>query len=143
MKHSLLIVVLSVILSSASSAEAQKRRVPAKSDKPQTVSQKSREAGNFAVVIDESLAVLRVKPSLFSDSVQRMRRGRKIQILDRREADGVMFYKVTAPPNNSGWVQSEAVFGSFRRGDDERLAKLVQASSGFDQIEIGMQFLEI
>lgn len=143
MKYSLLIVVLSIFTAFTLQVEAQKRRVPVKSSKSQTVSQKSGETGNSAVVIDESLAVLRIKPSLFSDSIQRMRRGRKIRILDRREADGVMFYKVTAPPNNFGWVQSEAVFGSFRRGDDERLAKLVQASTGFDQIEIGMQFLEI
>jgi hypothetical protein len=40
-------------------------------------------------------------------------------------------------------VQSESVFGKFRRGDDERLARLVQASEGFDQIEIATQFLEI
>ncbi len=143
MKYPLLVVFLAVISVFTSTVEAQKRRVSAKSDRPPTVPQKVKEPGNSAVVIDEKLAVLRMKPGLFSDSIQRMRRGRKIQILDSREADGVMFYRVSAPPNNHGWVQSEAVFGKFRRGDDERLAKLVQASGGFDQIEIGMQFLEL
>ena len=143
MKLPQMVVFLSFLAILTLHVEAQKRRVPGKPSKPPINSQKSAGTGNSAVVIDETLAVLRVKPSLFSDSIQRMRRGRKIQILDSREADGVMFYKVSAPPNNFGWVQSEAVFGKFRRGDDERLAKLVQASEGFDQIEIGMQFLEV
>lgn len=99
-----------------------------------------RAAGNSAIVIDETLSVLRVRPSLFAESSQRMRRGRKVQILESRQADGVTFYRVSAPPQNSGWVQSEAVFGKFRRGDDERLARLVQASDGFDQLEIAEIF---
>ncbi len=143
MKYPLLVVFLSVILALTSSVEAQKRRVSSNSKKTPFDAQKSKEIGNTAVVIDEKLAVLRVKPSLFSDSIQRMRRGRKVQIVDSREADGVIFYRVSAPPNNYGWVQSEAIFGKFRRGDDERLARLVQASDGFDQIEIAAKFLEI
>ncbi|HEX8286532.1 MAG TPA: hypothetical protein VF556_00965 [Pyrinomonadaceae bacterium] len=122
--------------------EAQKRRPVTRTSvasKPQI----SKTAGSSGVVIDESLAVLRVRPSLFADSVQRMRRGRKVQILDERQSDGVTFFRVSAPPVNSGWVQAEAVFGKFRRGDDERLAKLVQASSGFDQLEIAAKFLEM
>jgi ribosomal protein L18E len=57
-------------------------------------------------------------------------------------ADGVMFYRVMVPPGSSGWVQADAVTGRFRRGDDERLAKLIQASEGFEQIERAMLFLE-
>ena len=95
------------------------------------------------MVIDETLSVLRAKPSLFADSVQRMRRGRKIQILGVAEADGVKFYKVAAAPAGSGWVQADAVFGKFRGGDAERLARLVQASSGFDQIELATSFFDL
>jgi hypothetical protein len=101
------------------------------------------EAGKNAVVIDETLSVLRSKPSLFSDSIQRMRRGRKVQILAVAEADGVKFYKVTAPPAHTGWVQADAVFGKFRAEDEKRLATFVQASSGFEQIEVAVQFLEL
>ncbi len=36
----------------------------------------------------------------------------------------------------------DALFGKFRRGDDERLAKLVQSSEGFEQIERAQIFLE-
>ena len=63
-----------------------------------------------------------------------------VKILETKEADGVTFYRVAAPPNNFGWVQSEAVVGNFRRGDDERLARLIQASNGFDQIELAVNF---
>ena len=66
-----------------------------------------------------------------------------MQILGVAEADGVKFYKVTAPPNNFGWVQADAVFGKFRITDEERLARLVQASDGFDQIEIASMFFEL
>lgn len=93
--------------------------------------------------MDETLSVLRVKPSLFAESVQRMRRGRKVQIMGAAEADGVKFYKVAAAPTGSGWVQADAVFGKFRGGDAERLARLVQASTGFDQIELSTSFFEL
>lgn len=122
--------------------QSQKRRaVP----KPKTnVTQSVKPITNSAVVIDESLAVLRTRPSLFAESVQRMRRGRKVQITGEKEADGVTFYRVIAEmPKISGWIQSEAVFGKFRRGDDERLARLIQASSGFEQLEIAEQFFEM
>ena len=105
--------------------------------------QKSPEIGQTAIVIDETLSVLRVNPSLFSDSIQRMHRGRKVQILGVTEADGVKFYRVTAPPANYGWVQADAVFGKFRPADEERLARLVQASDGFDQIEIAVEFFNL
>ena len=97
---------------------------------------RSKEIGQTAIVLDETLSVLRPTPSLFAEPVQRMRRGREVKILGVREEDGVKFFKVTAAPRNFGWVQSEAVFGKFRPADEERLARLVQASSGFEQIEL-------
>lgn len=104
---------------------------------------RSPEIGKTAIVVDETLSVLRAEPSLFADSIQRMRRGRKIQILGVTEADGVKFYKITAPPKNYGWVQADAVFGKFRAGDEERLARLVQALDGFDQIEAAIEFFDL
>ena len=121
------------------STEAQKHK-PVSVTKP--ASQKVREIGNTAVVIDETLSVLRLKPSLFADAIKRMRRGRRVQILGLAEADGVKFYKVAAPPGNLGWMQSEAVFGKFRSTDEERFARLVQATDGFDQIELAATFLQ-
>ncbi len=110
---------------------------------PRPASPRNTELGQTAVVIDETLSVLRDKPSLMADPIQRMHRGRRIQIMGIVEADGVKFYRVTAPPSNFGWVQSDAVFGKFRPGDEERLAKLVQASSGFDQIELATEFFNL
>jgi hypothetical protein len=88
------------------------------------------------------LAVLRAEPSLYARPIQRMRRGRLVMISGSRQADGVTFYRVNAPPNSSGWVQAEALTGKFKNGEEERIAKLVQASEGFEQIERAMLFLE-
>jgi hypothetical protein len=141
MKRSHFLIFLFIFVGFASKAEAQKRRFPVgKFNKP--TAQVPREPSSAAVVIDERLAVLRTSPSLFSKSVVRMQNGRKISVLGSKEADGVTFYRVTAPPNNFGWVQADAVAGKFRRGDDARVAKLVQSSDGFEQIERTHIFLE-
>jgi hypothetical protein len=104
---------------------------------------KPREIGSTAVVMDETLSVLRLRPSLFAEPVQRMRRGRVIRILGVTEADGVKFYKVSAPPSAAGWVQADSVFGKFRENDDARLAMLVRSMSGFDQIEAATEFFNL
>jgi len=122
-------------------ANAQRQTGPTSRSKPPQA--KAGEVGQTGVVVDETLSVLRVKPSLFSASIQRMRRGRKVQILGVTESDGVKFYKVTAPPNNFGWVQAEALFGKFRPTDEERLARLVQAADGFEQLEIALEFFSL
>lgn len=143
MKCSFVSLVILVILFFAITSDAQKRRVSPKIVKKIVPAQTNREAAaNTAVVIDERLAVLRAEPSLFAHPIQRMRRGRTVLISGTKEADGVTFYRVVALPNSSGWVQAEAVSGKFRRGDDERLAKIVQASEGFDQIDRAEIFLE-
>lgn len=121
-------------------AQAQPKKP---STTPKSLTLKTVEVGQTAIVIDETLSVLRAKPSLFSDSIQRMRRGRKVRILAVTEADGIKFYRVTAPPSNYGWVQSDAVFGRFRISDEERLARLVQAADGFEQLEIAVEFFAL
>lgn len=134
MKRPLFLLLLFVFLNF--NLEAQKRIVKPK-PKPVAV-----QNSDKAIVIDERLAILRNAPSLFAKPLQRMRRGRVVTISEAREADGVTFYRVIAVPNTSGWVQKEAVAGKFRRGDDERLARLIQASDGFEQIERAQIFLE-
>lgn len=121
-------------------AEAQKRR-PQHPIKPSPA--RAREIGSTAIVIDETLSVLRSGPSLFADPIRRMRRGRRVQILASTNSDGVKFYKVSAPPANFGWVQAEAVFSKFRPADEDRLARLVQAADGFGQLELAAAFLDI
>ena len=138
-----LFAILVFVFSLSSASAAQKRRTAVRSKASVASPAKPREIGSAAVVIDETLSVLRSKPSLFAEPVQRMRRGRKVVIQGVAEADGVKFYKVAAPPNNFGWVQADAVFGTFRPADEERLARLVQAADGFDQIEIAVEFLNL
>ena len=138
MKCSFFTILLPVFLFFTINTEAQKRRPSSQSNKNSVVS----PAANKAVVVDERLAVLRSAPSFFAQIVQRMRRGRTVTINGAKEADGVTFYRVSALPNNTGWVQAEALAGRFRRGDDARLAKLIQASEGFEQIERAQIFLE-
>ena len=117
--------------------DAQKRRVPKK-----PIAQTSSAKLTTAIVVDQRLSVLRAEPSLYARPIQRMRIGRTVQISGAKQADGVTFYRVTAPPNNFGWVQSDAVVARQKNGDDARLAKLVQALDGFEQIECAMLFLE-
>lgn len=144
MKLPLFTTLLLIFVVFCGSLNAQQRKRSAVVTKPKVAAtQKSDEIGQTAVVIDETLSLLRKNPSLFSESVHRMSRGRIVQILGVTEADGVKFYRVTVPPKNFGWVQADAVFGKFRAGDEERLARLVQALDGFDQIEAAKEFFEL
>ena len=138
MKYSFLAIFTLVFLTFTSDLEAQKRRPSTTRTKNPVVSQQT----NTAIVVDERLAVLRSAPSFFATTVLRLRRGRSVSISGSREADGVTFYRVSAPPNHYGWVQAEALAGKFRRGDDARLAKLLQNSEGFEQIERAQIFLK-
>ena len=138
-------IVLSAILvcltASAVDVAAQKRRPATRPTSAPAA--KPREVGQLAYVMDETLSVLRPKPSLFAMPIQRMRRGRVVKILEVTEADGVKFYRVSAIPTGSGWIQADAVFARSRDGDDARLARLVQSMSGFDQIEAATEFFHI
>ena len=136
-------LVLSAILICLTVAAAEVAAQSRQRASRTTAAAKPREVGQLAYVMDETLSVLRPKPSLFAMPVQRMRRGRVVRILGVSEADGVRFYRVAAIPSGSGWVQADAVFGRFREGDDARLAKLVQSMSGFDQVEAATEFFNI
>jgi hypothetical protein len=136
-------IVVVLALLSAEHAGAQPKRSNQKTRGATPPAVKAPEIGNTAVVLDETLSVLRARPSLFSEPIQRMRLGRKVQILGTADADGVKFYKVAAPPNNFGWVQADAVFGKFRHSDEERLIRIIQAADGFEQIELASEFLKL
>ncbi len=129
---------LLVVLVFNSNLEAQKRRRNLPANRTILLALNSK----VAVVVDERLAVLRKEPSLFADSIQRMRRGRTVTISGSKQADGVLFYRVNAAPNNYGWVQSDAVIEKFKKGEDARLAKLAQSSEGFEQVERAQIFLD-
>lgn len=138
MKRSVCLSFLLVFLFFTFDAPAQKKR-PAK--KP-PAAPKTAAGLNTAIVVDERLAVLRAEPSLYARPIQRMRLGRVVQIYGAKQADGVTFYRVGALPKNVGWVQSEALVGRTKRGDGERLARLIEGLDGFKQIECATLFLE-
>lgn len=142
MKLLFLIATLIFVFSSAADAQRKTPRTAAKRP-PVTAVGRSPEIGKTAVVMDETLSVLRDRPSLFSTPMQRMRRGRLVKIMATAEADGVKFFRITAPPSSNGWVQADAVFGTFRPEDERRLTQLIQASSGFEQIEIATHFFSM
>ncbi|HVF31187.1 MAG TPA: SH3 domain-containing protein [Pyrinomonadaceae bacterium] len=121
-----LVLLLVCLISASAQKRATRARLP-----------------NVLTVADETLSVLRTAPSLLAEPVQRMRRGRKVRVLATTEADGVKFHKVVTSTGHAGWVQTDAVFGRAVNGDEERLARLVQAADGFDQIELASEFLKI
>jgi hypothetical protein len=143
MKPPLLIISLFVLFLTGTTSLAQKRTSRTPPGSKTATAQRSGVTGVTAVVIDETLAVLRTAPSLIADPIHRLRRGRTVQILGQTDADGVKFYRVSIPPSQTGWVQADAVFGKFRPADEERLARLVQATDGFDQIEIASEFFNL
>ncbi len=78
MKRSLTLISL-VFLAFVFTIQAQnKRKIITKTKQLNPVQMPSRP--NVAIVVDERLAVLRVQPSFYSDSIQRMRMGRILAI---------------------------------------------------------------
>lgn len=141
MKRAFFIAII-VLLFFGLDAQAQKRSK--KNTNPKNSrSVLSNQIGNKAIVIDDRLSLLLSAPSLFAAPVQRMRIGRSVVILEEKTADGVTFYKISAPPIRSGWVQSDAVAGTFRKDDDIRLVKLIQANEDFEQIQKIKIFLDL
>ncbi len=113
---------------------------------PAVVPQKRRapEAGQRAVVVDERLAALRDAPDFAATLLQRMSRGRAVAIRGaKRTSEGVTFYRVGVTKRTGGWIQSEAVVSLTRKGDDERLLRLIQNSAEFDRISRARIFLDV
>jgi hypothetical protein len=136
-----LILTLSALqMICVSECRSQVRRNP--SDR-RAASVKDPLIGKTAVVMDELLSPLRQEPSLYAPAVHRMQRGRTVTILASAEADGVPFLKVRASGGAEGWVQSQAVISAARSGDEERGARIVQALTGFEQLEAAEQYFKI
>lgn len=140
MKRSVSTLLFLSLIFFSFSVSAQRRGASRNS---RTASTPKKVTVNKAIVIDQRLAVLRVSPSLYAKPIQRMSGGREVSVGESKEADGVIFYRVNTSPRSSGWVQADALAGTFRRDDDKRLAQLVQASEGFDRIERASIFIEM
>lgn len=99
--------------------------------------------GRAGVVVDERLAVLRDAPDLTAGLVRRLGRGRLVAVTGAKESsDGVRFYRVVVTRRTAGWVQADALVVYGRAGEDERLLRLVRASSEFERVARARLFLE-
>jgi len=138
MRSLTLTIFAAIFMSGVFDAHGQSlaRRNPARENRtPQ-----SPEIGKIGVIVDETLSVLRASPTLFAPPIQRMRIGRRVKITGVSDADGVRFFRVIAPPSGIGWVQSEAVFGTFRPNDDARMTRLINAKTGLISSESRLFF---
>jgi hypothetical protein len=82
--------------------------------------------GQRAVVFDERLSALRARPDVKATLKQRMRRGRRVGVLDVNTAkDGVKFFRVAVSRNTRGWVLADAVIRPGVAADAERLMRLI------------------
>lgn len=116
----------------AAPARAQKKRRGATASGPRA-----------AVVVDERLSALRDAPGFAGALVQRLGRGRAVQLTGaRRESDGATFVQVAVTRRTRGWVQAESLASPARTGDDERVLRLVRGSVDFDRVERARIFLD-
>lgn len=126
--HKLTICLLVVLFNQLTSV-AQQRKPPA--------------GGRLAVVADERLAAVRATPQLNGKLVRRLGRGRMVAIRSSKAGpDGITFLLVNVSSRTHGWIQQEAVVSSSRRGDDDRLLRLIEGSQGFDRVSRSRMFLE-
>lgn len=141
-RRTAVLLPLVVLIGFSTTIYAQTKRPSLRIQLPQQKTQKKQTSPSSAVVIDERLSLLLPQPNIYAVPIERMRRGRELQISADKIVEGLTFYRVSISKNKVGWVQSEALATKIRRGDDERLARLIQSSEGFDQIERIMIFLK-
>lgn len=102
-----------------------------------------RQSFRAAIVVDERLSVLRSAPDLSAPLLRRISRGRKLSVVGAHQSRaGIMFYRVAVTRRTRGWIQREAIVAPRQRGEDERLLRLIQASSDFDRLARGRIFLD-
>ncbi len=96
-----------------------------------------------AYVIDERLAALRSEPKLEGDLTQRLSRGRAVQIIGNRQADGVTFYRVAVTRRTRGWLPADALVSPARPEEDARFLRLIRGSDDFDKLDRASLFLQV
>jgi hypothetical protein len=112
---------------------------------PETIIAKRRApaGGRVAIVVDERLSALRVTPELSGVLLRRIGRGTLLAIRgERRNRQGVVFYRVNVNSRTNGWIQREALVSPSRAGDDARLMRLIKGSEDFDRIVRARIFLD-
>ncbi|MGI9165232.1 MAG: hypothetical protein ACR2G5_02395 [Pyrinomonadaceae bacterium] len=126
---SILLLLIASFLICQSAALAQKRRPP--------------RGGRIAVVVDERLSALRESPELSGKLLQRISRGRLVAVRgERRTRAGIVFDRVNLTSRTWGWVQRDALIALSRKGEDEKLLRLIRVSEDFDRIARAKIFLD-
>jgi hypothetical protein len=96
-----------------------------------------------AVVVDERLSALRAAPAFSGVLLRRVSRGALVAIRgEKRNRDGVVFYRVNLTTRTNGWIQRDALASPSRAGDDARLLRLIKGSEDFDRIVRARIFLD-
>jgi hypothetical protein len=86
--------------------------------------------GQRAIVIDERLSALRVRPDLKSTLEQRLRRGRIVGIVgSAKRRDGTGFLRVALSRNTRGWILADAVVRTGILADAEKLLTLIEGTA--------------
>jgi len=99
--------------------------------------------GRMAVVVDERLSALRTTPEFNGILLRRIGRGGLVAIRgEKRNREGIVFYRVRVTSRTTGWIQREALVSPSRAGDDDRLLRLIKGSEDFDRIARGRIFLD-
>jgi len=99
--------------------------------------------GRVAIVVDERLSALRTVSEFYGRLLRRLGRGSFVAVRgEKRNRDGVVFYRVNVTSRTSGWIQRDAVVSPWRAGDDARLLRLIQGSESFDRIVRARIFLD-
>lgn len=99
--------------------------------------------GRIAIVVDERLSALRTTPALNGILLRRIGRGSFVAIRgEKRNRDGVIFYRVNVTSRTNGWIQRDALSSPSRAGDDARLLRLIKGSEDFDRIVRARIFLD-
>lgn len=98
--------------------------------------------GRLAIVVDERLSALRTTPEFSGRLLRRIGRGGLVAIRgEKRNRDGVVFYRVNVTSRTNGWVQRDAIACVWCSGDDARLLRLIKGSEDFDRIARARIFL--
>jgi hypothetical protein len=129
LRKSLLLLLVSILFTPLEITALGKRRPP--------------PGGRVAIVVDERLSALRTTPELSGQLVRRIGRGGLVAIRgEKRNKDGILFYKVNVTSRTSGWIQRDAIVCAWRSGDDARLLRLIKGSADFDRIARARIFLD-
>jgi hypothetical protein len=138
MKHSPVFMLIILLLIAIPMEAQQKNKPQTKTNVRQSVNR-----SNELVVIDERLSVLRDQPGFAGTPIRRIQTGKSVIFVGFQDINGVRFYRVQVKPKTFGWLQADAVVTTSIKGDDFRLARLIQASDGFEQLERIAVFLRL